>query len=135
MLFLMAAIYQSSIICGLIPINSRYIELFQAAGGLDAEITDWSFKKCYHSGKFLDIPQEVRETLLVGTLVIENGTRMNHLLVRGGHLFWAEDVSLLMDQYQDIEEQQEELRERNRLCKRTISRRQSGEKWKNKTGS
>ena len=102
--FLMAAIYQSSIICGLIPINSRYIELFQAAGGLDAEITDWSFKKCYHSGKFLDIPQEVRETLLVGTLVIENGTRMNHLLVRGGHLFWAEDVSLLMDQYQDIEE-------------------------------
>ena len=70
--FLMAAIYQSSIICGLIPINSRYIELFQAAGGLDAEITDWSFKKCYHSGKFLDIPQEVRETLLVGTLVIEN---------------------------------------------------------------
>lgn len=116
--FLMAAIYQSSIICGLIPINSRYIELFQAAGGLDAEITDWSFKKCYHSGKFLDIPQEVRETLLVGTLVIENGTRMNHLLVRGGHLFWAEDVSLLMDQYQDIEEQQEELRERNRLLQK-----------------
>lgn len=36
----------------------------------------------------------------------------------GWSLFWAEDVSLLMDQYQDIEEQQEELRERNRLLQK-----------------
>ncbi|MFR3881582.1 MAG: hypothetical protein ACLTX6_04130 [Lachnospiraceae bacterium] len=49
---LIAAIFQSCILCGLIPINSRYFELFQATGGLHAEITDNSFQRYYYSGEF-----------------------------------------------------------------------------------
>ena len=38
----------------------------------------------------------------------ENGVLIKHIPVKGGHLFWTEDISVLLDQYQDIEEQQEE---------------------------
>ena len=34
-------------------------------------------------------------------------------------MFWTEDLSLLTDQYEDIKEQQEELKARNRLLQKT----------------
>ena len=103
---LMAAIYQGGIACGLIQTNNRYIELFQAAGGLNAEITDANFERHYQSGTFPNLTQEVRQGLLTAPLVMRDGIRINHLFVQGGHLFWTEDISLLTDQYEDIKEQQ-----------------------------
>ena len=35
----------------------------------------------------------------------ENGILIKHIPVKGGHLFWTEDISALLDQYQDIQEQ------------------------------
>ncbi len=50
-------------------------------------------------------------------------------------MFWTEDLSLLTDQYEDIKEQQEELKARNRLLqKRRISRKPKDEKRRNRTG-
>ena len=114
---LMAAIYQGGIACGLIQTNNRYIELFQAAGGLNAEITDANFERHYQSGTFPNLTQEVRQGLLTASLVMRDG--INHLFVQGGHLFWTEDISLLTDQYEDIKEQQEELKARKRLLQKT----------------
>lgn len=34
-------------------------------------------------------------------------------------MFWTEDLSLLTDQYEDIKDQQEELKARNRLLQKT----------------
>ena len=116
---LMAAIYQGGIACGLIQTNNRYIELFQAAGGLNAEITDANFERHYQSGTFPNLTQEVRQGLLTAPLVMRDGIRINHLFVQGGHLFWTEDISLLTDQYEDIKEQQEELKARKRLLQKT----------------
>ena len=39
-----------------------------------------------------------------------------------GHLFWSEDISVLLDQYQDIREQQEELTARNRLLQKAYQK-------------
>lgn len=116
---LMAAIYQGCIACGLIQINSRYLELFQAAGGLNAEITDCAFDQHYQSGKFPDISTEIRQGVLTAPFVMEDGIRISHMYIRGGHLFWTEDISLLVDQYEDIKEQQEELKEKNLLLQKT----------------
>ena len=116
---LMAAIYQGCIACGLIQINSRYLELFQAAGGLNAEITDRAFDQHYQSGKFPDISTEIRQGVLTAPFVMEDGIRISHMYIRGGHLFWTEDISLLVDQYEDIKEQQEELKEKNLLLQKT----------------
>ena len=115
---LMAAIYQGCILCGLIQTNNRYFELFQTSGGLDAEITDYSFQRYYHSGDFPQLSPELRSMIVNRSFVQEQGIRINHIPIRGGHLFWSEDISVLLDQYQDIREQQEELTARNRLLKK-----------------
>ena len=119
---LMAAIYQGCILCGLIQTNSRYFELFQISGGLDAEITDYSFQRYYHSGDFPELTPELRAIIIDRSFVQEEGIRINHIPIRGGHLFWSEDISVLLDQYQDIREQQEELTTRNRLLQKTYQK-------------
>ena len=115
----MAAIFQGCILCGLIQTNSRYFELFQATGGLDAEITDNSFRRYYFSGEFPELSKDLRDSIIAKSSVQERGIRINHLPVKGGHLFWSEDISVLLDQYQDIQEQQEELTARNQLLRKT----------------
>ena len=119
---LMAAIYQGCIVCGLIQTNNRYFELFQTSGGLDAEITDDSFHRYYHSGDFPKLSPEMRTMIIHRSSVQEQGIRINHIPIRGGHLFWSEDISILLDQYQDIREQQEELTARNRLLQKTYEK-------------
>ncbi len=119
---LMATIYQGCILCGLIQTNSRYFELFQTSGGLDAEITDYSFQRYYHSGDFPELTPELRAIIIDRSFVQEEGIRINHIPIRGGHLFWSEDISVLLDQYQDIREQQEELTTRNRLLQKTYQK-------------
>ena len=119
---LMAAIYQGCILCRLIQTNSRYFELFQTSGGLDAEITDYSFQRYYHSGNFPELTPELRAIIIDRSFVQEEGIRINHIPIRGGHLFWSEDISVLLDQYQDIREQQEELTTRNRLLQKTYQK-------------
>ena len=119
---LIAAIFQSCILCGLIPINSRYFELFQATGGLHAEITDNSFQRYYYSGEFPRLSREMRECIIAKSTIQEQGTQIRHIPVKGGHLFWAEDISVLLDQYQDIQEQQEELTARNHLLQKAYQK-------------
>ena len=119
---LMAAIFQSCILCGLIPVNSRYFELFQATGGLHAEITDNSFQRYYYSGEFPRLSREMRECIIAKSTVQEQGTQIRHIPVKGGHLFWAEDISVLLDQYLDIQEQQEELTARNHLLQKAYQK-------------
>ena len=119
---LMAAIFQGCILCGLIQTNNRYFELFQTSGGLDAEITDHSFQRYYHSGDFPELSSELRRIIIDRSSVQKQGIRINHIPIRGGHLFWSEDISVLLDQYQDIREQQEELTARNRLLQKAYQK-------------
>ena len=117
-----AAIFQGCILCGLIPTNSRYFELFQSTGSLDAEITDETFQRYYYTGNFPGLSKDMRECVIAGSSMQENGTLIRHIPVKGGHLFWTEDISALLDQYQDIQEQQEELTERNQLLQMTYQK-------------
>ena len=117
-----AAIFQGCILCGLIPTNSRYFELFQSTGNLDAEITDETFQRYYYTGNFPKLSKDMRECVIAGASMQENGILIRHIPVKGGHLFWTEDISALLDQYQDIQEQQEELTERNQLLQMTYQK-------------
>lgn len=60
--------------------------------------------------------------MIANSSIQENGVLIKHIPVKGGHLFWTEDISVLLDQYQDIEEQQEELTERNQLLQMTYQK-------------
>ena len=76
----------------------------------------------YHSGDFPELSPELRKIVINRSAVQEQGIRINHIPIRGGHLFWSEDISVLLDQYQDIREQQEELTARNRLLQKTYQK-------------
>ncbi len=76
----------------------------------------------------------MRECIIAKSTIQEQGTQIRHIPVKGGHLFWAEDISVLLDQYQDIQEQQEELTARESSFAKLIKKRLSGKKQKNRTG-
>ena len=71
---------------------------------------------------FPKLSPEMRTMIIHRSSVQEQGIRINHIPIRGGHLFWSEDISILLDQYQDIREQQEELIARNRLLQKTYEK-------------
>ena len=83
----------------LIQTNNRYFELFQTSGGLDAEITDDSFQRYYHSGDFPELSPELRKIVINRSSVQEQGIRINHIPIRETFV-WSEDISVLLDQYQ-----------------------------------
>ena len=86
------------------------------------------FQRYYHSGDFPELSPELRKIVINRSAVQEQGIRINHIPIRGGHLFWSEDISVLLDQYQDIREQQEELTARNRLLQKTYQKEAEREK-------
>ena len=71
---------------------------------------------------FLSCHRNCVKIVINRSAVQEQGIRINHIPIRGGHLFWPEDISVLLDQYQDIREQQEELTARNRLLQKTYQK-------------
>lgn len=58
---------------------------------------------------------QMRKDTKQAPLLLEHGIQIKHISLRGGHAFWAEDVSQVSDQYKELEELQEELTERNHL--------------------
>ena len=70
--------------------------------------------------------------MIANSSIQENGVLIKHIPVKGGHLFWTEDISVLLDQYQDIEEQQEELTERNQLLQMTYQKEAARKKLEEK---
>ena len=102
------------------PVSYTHLDVYKRQ--LDAEITDHSFQRYYHSGDFPELSPELRKIIIDRSSVQEQGIRINHIPIRGGHLFWSEDISVLLDQYQDIREQQEELTARNRLLQKAYQK-------------
>ena len=94
----MSSFYQSCIYCGLIGTNTRYTELFQAGGGITAEITDGDWNVRYRSGDFPKMTDQMRKDTKQAPLLLEHGIQIKHISLRGGHAFWAEDVSQEWDQ-------------------------------------
>lgn len=103
-------------------LNISLENLYTRSGSLDAEITDEAFRRYYYTGNFPKLSKELRECVIAESLLQENGILIKHIPVRGGHLFWTEDISVLLDQYQDIQEQQEELTARNQLLQMTYQK-------------
>ena len=114
---LIAAVFESCIRCGLIPVNSRYGELFQASGGICAQICDNDLKIRYTSGDAGTLDKERMQEALEHPGMTEAGIRFNSIRVNGGYAFWTEDIRELTEGYEHLREVQEELKDRNRLLK------------------
>ena len=114
---LIAAVFEACIQCGLIPVNSRYAELFQASKGINAKICDQNLTIRYASRDGMLLEKESMEAAKKQPVMIQPGIRLNSIPVNGGYAFWTEDVRKLVAVYDNLQDVQEELQDRNRLLK------------------
>ena len=114
---LIAALFESCIQCGLILVNNRYGELFQASRGINAQISDRNLNIRYTTGDGIELDKEEMKEALENPGYEKEGIRLNSIPINGGYAFWIEDIRQHRAAYESFYELREELRDRNQLLK------------------
>lgn len=114
---LIAAIFESCILCGLIPSNSGHEQLFMAST-IVAQVTDREFNVCYVSGEtnqeeIANLSKERMAQAEIAPVMLEKGSRLSGAPIQGGHVLWQEDVSELLRMLKELEDTREELKDSN----------------------
>ena len=114
---LIAALFESCIQCGLILVNNRYGELFQASRGINAQISDRNLNIRYTTGDGIELDKEEMKEALENPGYEKEGIRLNSIPINGGYAFWIEDIRQHRAAYESLYELREELRDRNQFLK------------------
>ena len=114
---LIAALFESCIQCGLILVNNRYGELFQASRGINAQISDRNLNIRYTTGDGIELDKEEMKEALENPGYEKEGIRLNSIPINGGYAFWIEDIRQHRAAYESLYELREELMDRNQLLK------------------
>ncbi|MCR4601422.1 MAG: hypothetical protein K5767_06845 [Clostridia bacterium] len=109
------ASYEICMQIGLIQTNKMHMSLFRASEGLSAQITDLDYNIRYISKNAKPLDRDMMIAAEGASVLMENGVRLTNISVGGGHFIWTEDLSEPIALNRKLEEQQEELRERNAL--------------------
>ena len=85
---------------------------------------------------FLQLSPELRSIIVINrSSVQEQGIRINHIPIRGGHLFWSEDISVLAGSVSGYPGTAGGADcQKSVCCRKPIRKKLSGEKRKNRTG-
>lgn len=112
--FSVAGVWMGLIQIGLIPSNEGYGELFEASD-LAAEIADSDFNVIYRSANAAVLgPDELRSE---DTLMLDENTRLHRAVVRGGYVYWQDDVAELNQVNRELSEVGERLAEESELIR------------------
>jgi len=113
---LLAAGIESCIRCGLIQSNTGYEALFEASG-LRAEITDEALRTRAVSAQENRVPVETLRQAVGHTARLDRNTLLKSSPIRGGYVFWQEDISELQDALDRLRLVREELRDTGDLLR------------------
>ena len=113
---LLAAGVESCIRCGLIQSNTGYEALFEASG-IRAEITDGALHVQAASVPQELFPAEKLREAVWQTAELDRCTLLKSSPIRGGYVFWQEDISELQDALDHLRLVQEELRDTGDILK------------------
>lgn len=102
------AVLEGCIQCGLIQSNSHYEELFRIST-IGAQITDDAFNVCCSAENVRPVDRAVLASAAAAPAVLEGGIRLSEAPIRGGHVFWQEDISDLLDTIGQLSGTREEL--------------------------
>lgn len=105
---LYTAVLESCIQCGLIQSNTNYAELFRIST-LGAQITDDAFNVCYSAENMRLVGKAVLESAASAPVVLQGGVRLSSAPIRGGYVFWQEDIADLLDTIEQLFGTREEL--------------------------
>lgn len=109
MCLMYAATLELCIQCRFIQSNTHYRELFDAAT-VGAQIADADDHVCLRSQTARPLPEAVLRQAQASPVMLEGGIRLCSAPIRGGRIFWQEDVSRLLSVLEQLNDAQEELR-------------------------
>ena len=107
---LITATLESCIQCGLIHSNTRYRELFDAST-VGAQITDGDYRPYLSSQNAQSVPETVLRQTEGGPVLLPGGIRLCAAGIRGGHIFWQENVAELLSILKELNDTRDELSE------------------------
>lgn len=113
---LLAAGIESCVRCGLIQLNTGYRALFEASG-IRAEITDKALRVQAASAPQALFPENMLREAVGHTAHLDRNTQLKSSPIRGGFMFWQEDVSELQDALDRLLLVQDELRDTGDILK------------------
>lgn len=90
-----AATLELCIHCSLIPSNTHYREMFDAST-VGVQITDENSRVFLSSAAARPVPEGLRKQAQTGPVMLGKGVRLCAAPIRGGYVFWQEDVSELL---------------------------------------
>lgn len=102
---------------GLIRVNSRYYDLFNASVNTSAQIVDNNFKVRHSANNSLAINDSQIRQAQQGDVRLSKSTFLKSSPISGGYVVWVEDVSEQIELRETLEELQQELKDRNNLLK------------------
>lgn len=109
------AFFEACIQSGLIQVNTRYSDLFQASVGTSARITDQDYAVHYAARGAVTLPPQAMQSAESGPVVLPDGKRLHNMPINGGHVVWTEDISELLDIHTELENVREELSDRQEI--------------------
>ena len=101
----------------LIQSNSGYADLFNASVDSSAQITNQDYAVYYAAREAKEISKEQMRLAEKGPVMLSDTVRLHNMQIPGGHVIWHEDISELLRVRKELEETQEELKDRNALLK------------------
>ena len=117
---IIAALLESAIQSGLIPVNTNYDELFQISTAA-MQIVDNSYRVRYASASASKLSLEDMQAAGKGTMEV-GSTLLRSKPVIGGHALWQDDISQIHMLQNRLKETQQQLKENNDLLRAELCR-------------
>ncbi len=113
------ALQESCIGCGLIQSNTGYEQLFMVSS-LGAVLTDHNNQVCLASADAKKLSQVQIYNALSHPILLDHSTLVKSNSISFGHVFWQIDVSQITEVIEQIEENNRDLAERNRIRQKNL---------------
>lgn len=121
---LITATLESCIQCSLIHSNTRYRELLDAST-VGAQITDGDYRPYLSSQNAQSVPETVLRQTEEGPVLLPGGIRLCAAGIRGGHIFWQENVAELLEVLKELNDTRDELSEYSTLLEEENKQKQA----------
>lgn len=105
---MVAVLFELVIESGLFQTNVSYDDLLQSAA-LTVQIADQEHQVRYTSKHARTVPKEILIQADAAPVMLEQAVRLSGAAVRGGHIYWQENVAELLAVQKELEMTQEEL--------------------------
>ncbi len=93
---------------GVIPANFGYRSLFSKSS-ISAEIDDLSGNTIFDTNDIMDFDINEKQRAMDSSILIDENTRLSSKRIKGGYIFWADDLTVVNETKESIKEVTEKI--------------------------